>query len=86
MAVWLNVRDAADRSGFCQKTIYRAINAGELSARKVRSRWRIATEELEAWMARGDTPTVAVTERASPSAAASVGSEAALRAIELEAA
>jgi excisionase family DNA binding protein len=50
MAAWLDIREAATRSGFSTRTIYRAIKAGELKAAKVRSRWRIAVRDLEEWL------------------------------------
>ena len=50
MAVWLSIEGAAARSGFSKKTLYRAIAAGELKAAKVRCRWRIAVQDLEAWL------------------------------------
>jgi len=86
MAAWINVDDAAQRSGFCRKTIYRAIHAGELTARKVRTRWRISPDDLDAWIADGATPADTSTERVSMSVPVRVGSRAALRAIEAEAA
>jgi excisionase family DNA binding protein len=49
MAAWLDIKEAAARSGFSPKTLYRAIASGELPARKIRSRWRIASADLEAW-------------------------------------
>lgn len=75
----LDPAEAAARSRFSMKTIYRAIHAGELRAHKVRSRWRIAVPDLDAW-ASGDyaasTPSVSVIP--------ATGSPAALRAIEAE--
>jgi len=50
MSVWLSVKEAAVRSGFSTKTLYRAIAASELQAEKVRSRWRIRVPDLEAWL------------------------------------
>lgn len=75
----LDPAEAAARSRFSLKTIYRAIHAGELQAHKVRSRWRIALADLDAW-ATGD-PTASA-----PSAAVDpgTGSRAVLRAIEAD--
>jgi excisionase family DNA binding protein len=50
VSAWLSIKEAAARSGFSTKTLYRAIAAGELRAKKVRSRWRIAVSDLEAWL------------------------------------
>lgn len=36
MSAWLSIKEAAARSGFSTKTLYRAIAAGELRAKKVR--------------------------------------------------
>jgi excisionase family DNA binding protein len=56
VSAWLSIKEAAARSGFSTKTLYRAIATGELRAKKVRSRWRIAVHDLEAWLL---VPTVA---------------------------
>ena len=54
MAVeWFTVDETARRSGFSQKTIYRAVQAGELESRKIRCRWRISAEAFERWMGSG---------------------------------
>jgi excisionase family DNA binding protein len=77
----LDPAEAAARSRFSLKTIYRAIHAGELRAHKVRSRWRIALADLDAWASgatNASAPSVSVTP--------ATGSLAALRAIEAEAA
>jgi excisionase family DNA binding protein len=50
VSAWIDIKEAAARSGFSTKTLYRAIAAGELRATKVRSRWRIAVSDLEAWL------------------------------------
>jgi excisionase family DNA binding protein len=80
MAVWLDIKAAASRSGFSTKTIYRAISAGELKAAKVRSRWRIAVHDLEEWLRAGADavapPALLVNVETQP------GSRAALRKIE----
>jgi excisionase family DNA binding protein len=80
VSAWLSIKEAAARSGFSTKTLYRAIAAGELRAKKVRSRWRIAVSDLEAWLLPLPAKVRAVTPRAA--APAEVGSLAALRLIE----
>jgi excisionase family DNA binding protein len=53
---YLTIGEAADRARCCEKTIRRAIDAGELRAGRVRggasSRggWRIAPSDLDAWL------------------------------------
>jgi len=47
---WVTVQQAAEQSGFCDETIRRAIDAGELHATKVRTRWRIACHDLNVWL------------------------------------
>ncbi|HEX5584005.1 helix-turn-helix domain-containing protein [Gaiella sp.] len=80
MSAWLSIKEAAARSGFSTKTLYRAIAAGELRAKKVRSRWRIAVHDLEAWLLpRPTVPRPAVVRVAAPP---ETGSQAALRRIE----
>jgi excisionase family DNA binding protein len=80
VSAWLSIKEAAARSGFSTKTLYRAIAAGELRAKKVRSRWRIAVHDLEAWLL--PRPTVARTAVVRAVAPAETGSRAALRQIE----
>ena len=77
----LDPAEAARRSRFSLKTIYRAIHAGELRAHKVRSRWRIAVSDLDEWLVGNHIGVV--TPRRSEAA---VGSRAALRDIEADAA
>jgi excisionase family DNA binding protein len=83
MSAWLSIKEAAARSGFSTKTLYRSIAAGELRATKVRSRWRIAVSDLDAWL-RLPLPRQAVPGPAGVRAAApaQVGSLAALRLID----
>jgi excisionase family DNA binding protein len=83
VTAWVSIKEAAVRSGFSTKTLYRAIAAGELRAKKVRSRWRIAVSDLEAWL-RIPLPQPAVGRRAAARVAvpAEVGSREALRLIE----
>jgi excisionase family DNA binding protein len=76
----LSIREAAARSGFSTKTLYRAIAAGELRAKKVRSRWRIPVSDLEAWLHPG--PVMGSREGVRVAAPAETGSLAALRLIE----
>ena len=82
MAAWMDIAGAATRSGFSRKTIYRAIAAGELRAKKVRSRWRIAAPDLEAWLL--PRPTVMRPQAVRVVAPLETGSRAALRLIEGE--
>ena len=80
MSAWLNIQEASARSGFSTKTLYRAIAADELRAKKVRSRWRIAVSDLEAWLL--PRPVVARPRLLGVAAPAETGSLAALRLIE----
>jgi len=80
VSVLLSIREAAARSGFSTKTLYRAIAAGELRAKKVRSRWRIPVSDLEAWLHPG--PVMGSREGVRVAAPAETGSLAALRLIE----
>jgi excisionase family DNA binding protein len=49
----LSVNDVASGLGFHATTIYAAVNSGELKAFKVRGRWRIAPDDVQAWLQRG---------------------------------
>lgn len=80
MSAWLSIKEAAAWSGFSTKTVYRAIAAGELRAKKVRSRWRIAVSDLEAWLRPQAVRVRPVAVRVA--APAESGSLAALRLIE----
>jgi excisionase family DNA binding protein len=80
MSAWLSIKEAAARSGFSTKTLYRAIAAGELRAKKVRSRWRIAVSDLEAWLL--PRPVVGSPAPVHVAASAETGSREALRLIE----
>ena len=83
VTAWLSIKEAAAQSGFSTKTLYRAIAAGELRAKKVRSRWRIAVSDLEAWLQLPlPTLTLARPVAVRVAAPAEVGSLAALRLIE----
>ena len=81
MSAWIDIKEAAARSGFSTKTLYRAIKAGELRAKKVRSRWRIAVSDLEAWL-RLPAPAAARPAAVRVAAPAEVGSLGALKLIE----
>lgn len=82
MAAWLDIETAAARSGFSRKTLYRAIAAGELRAKKVRSRWRITVRDLEGWLQPSTSPAAAVVRPTT--VPQETGSRAALRLIEGE--
>jgi excisionase family DNA binding protein len=47
---WLTVEETAERTGLSRRTIYRAIQSGELQAEKPRGRWRIAASEADRWL------------------------------------
>jgi excisionase family DNA binding protein len=49
----LSVNDVASGLGFHATTIYAAVNSGELKAFKVRGRWRIAPDDVQAWLQKG---------------------------------
>lgn len=51
--VWhlLSVRDVALACQLSEKAVRRAIDSGELAAVKLRSRLRVAPQDLEAWIA-----------------------------------
>lgn len=80
VSAWLSIKEAAARSGFSTKTLYRAIAARELRAKKVRSRWRIAVHDLETWLL--PHPTVARPAMVRVAVRPETGSRAALRLIE----
>lgn len=48
----LSPEEVADHSGLSRRAIYRAIESGEIPATKLRSRWRLYPEDVEAWWAR----------------------------------
>jgi excisionase family DNA binding protein len=56
-ARWLTVATAADYSGYGIDTIWEALRAGALRGyrRHERGRWRIAVEDVDAWI-RGEDP------------------------------
>ena len=47
---WMNPVEAASVSGYCTKTIYRALTSGELLASKRRGRWRIRPDDVALWV------------------------------------
>ena len=49
-ADFLTVEEVAARSGYAEKTVYRAIGAGRLRASRPATRWRIALEDYWMWM------------------------------------
>jgi len=49
-ADFLTVEEVAARSGYSEKTVYRAIDNGRLRASKPASRWRIDPEDYWRWM------------------------------------
>jgi excisionase family DNA binding protein len=49
----LTVAEAAARTPFSTKTILRALVAGELVGSKVRNRWLIRLNDLDAWLDSG---------------------------------
>lgn len=56
-ARWLDVAGASDHSGYGVDAIWAALRAGELRGyrRCDRGRWRIAIEDVDAWV-RGEAP------------------------------
>lgn len=57
---YVRPREAARFAGLSESEIRRAIYAGELPARKYKSkRWLIDRQELQAWLLRCTTPNVA---------------------------
>jgi excisionase family DNA binding protein len=58
---WLTLEQAALRAGYSTKTLVRAMEACELSGKKVRNRWRLDPRDVDAWLTR-DVP-VAVRRR-----------------------
>ena len=50
VAMWITPADAAVMTGFVEKTIYRAMNGGELTASKVRGRWLIDPRDVVGWV------------------------------------
>src|SRR5436190_15129437 len=60
----LSPREAASRLGTTTRTIQRWIGAGRLPARRVGGRWRVASDALDAFIARaGEGGPQEVTER-----------------------
>jgi len=49
----LTIADVERLSGFCGKTIRRAIDAGELAASKIRNRWLVWPADYRAWIDTG---------------------------------
>ena len=49
----LTIADVERLSGFCSKTVRRAIDAGELVASKVRNRWLVWPGDYRAWIDAG---------------------------------
>lgn len=83
----LTVRQVAVLSGYSEKTVYRAIEAGRLRATKPATHLRIERADYEEWM--DSQPALVAHERVempSPVAPPERGSSGALRAIESEAA
>lgn len=79
----LTLAEAALRTRFSAKTLRRAIESGELVAFKVRGRWRIRDEALEAWIgSRRYVPAGESVELPTPACPPEVGSLLALRRIE----
>lgn len=80
----LTTRAVARLSGFSQKTVLRAIRAGELPASKVRNEYRVWQADYREWInaARVTPPVSDVRLR---SAGSGVGSAARLREMEAEA-
>lgn len=84
----LTVGEAALRTRYSAKTIYRAIRRGALRASKPATRWRIRPDDLERWLAvePGAEDSAREVELPSPAVPAEVGSLERLRAIERDAA
>jgi excisionase family DNA binding protein len=86
---YLTPAEAALRTRFSLKTIYRAIHSGELAAsRPTGTRYRIAMSDLAQWASRGRVTAegVAAVGIPYPSAPAEVGSLRRLKAMENHAA
>lgn len=49
----LTIADVERLSGFCSKTVRRAIDAGELVASKIRNRWLVWPADYRAWIDAG---------------------------------
>lgn len=45
----LGIEEVAENVGLSKWAVYQAIEAGELRASKMRSKWRIRPEDVEAW-------------------------------------
>jgi excisionase family DNA binding protein len=82
----LTVDEVARLSKLSSKTVWREIGRGNLRAHKLSGRWRIRTEDCQAWIDRGVYAPDRVDARPHVPAASSCGSLAALRRIESEAA
>jgi excisionase family DNA binding protein len=85
----LTVEEAALRSRYSVKTIYRAIRRGDLSASKPASRYRIRPADLDRWLAAGlsvESLTTRPAELPAPVMPSEVGSLERLRAMESDAA
>lgn len=83
----LTPAEAALISRYSVKTIYRAIQSGQLRASRPNARYRIWRTDLSDWLgAREASPGRPTTEIPRPSAPAEVGSLERLRALEADAA
>ena len=83
----LTVRQVSALSGYAEKTVYRAIDAGRLRATKPATHWRIERTDYEQWMDSQPAPVAHErVEMPSPVAPLERGSSGALRTIECEAA
>jgi excisionase family DNA binding protein len=82
----LTVDEVARLSKLSSKTVWREIGRGNLRAHKLSGRWRIRTEDCQAWIDRAAYAPEQVDARSDVPATPSCGSLAALRRIESEAA
>lgn len=55
----LSLQDVSHAVRLSESSIRRAVKAGELVGLKVRGRYRISAEALDAWLAGNSNPTVA---------------------------
>ena len=78
----LTVAEAAARTPFSTKTILRALVAGELVGSKVRNRWLIRLNDLDAWIDSGRTAAIVNVPRLRAPQPTPVGSADRLRQIE----